>query len=75
MTAKLGAASHHWVASLANYNFWLHFSAGKANIDADALFRVSWAGCIPDSSDTHQKVTAAVVQAIQEAALEGPVSP
>ena len=24
-TAKLDAASHHWVASLANYNFQLHY--------------------------------------------------
>ena len=36
-TAKLDAASHCWVASLANYNFRLHYRAGKANIDADAL--------------------------------------
>ena len=40
-TAKLDAASHHWVASLANYNFRLHYRAGKANIDADALSSVS----------------------------------
>ena len=44
-TAKLDAASHHWVASLANYNFWLHYQAGKACIDADALSRISWPGC------------------------------
>ena len=36
-TAKLDAASHHWVASLANYNFRLHYWAGKANIDANTL--------------------------------------
>ena len=40
-TAKLDAASHHWVASLATYNFQLHYKAGKANIDADTLLRVS----------------------------------
>ena len=50
MTAKLDAASHCWVTSLANYNFWLHYQARKANIDADALSRVSWPGYIPDSS-------------------------
>ena len=60
-TAKLDAASHHWVASLANYNFRLHYRAGKANIDADALLRVSWPGCMPDSSGTHLKVTATAV--------------
>ena len=43
-TAKLDAASHHWVASLAIYNFQLHCQAGKTNIDADALSGVSWLG-------------------------------
>ena len=74
-TAKLDAANHHWVASLANYNFWLHYWAGKANIDVDALSRVSWPGCVPDNSGTHLKVTAAAVWAVQEAALKGPASP
>ena len=75
LTAKLDAASHCWVTSLANYNFRLHYRAGKANIDADALLRVSWPGCMPDSTSTHIKVTAAAMQAVQEAALQGPVSP
>ena len=74
-TTKLDAASHCWVASLANYNFWLHYQAGKTNIDADALSRVSQLGCIPDNSGTHLKVTTTAVQAVQEAALEGSVSP
>ena len=39
----------HWVASLANYNFRLHYQAGKTNIDADALSRVSWPECMPDN--------------------------
>ena len=30
---KLDAARHHWVVSLANYNFRLHYRAGKANIN------------------------------------------
>ena len=68
-TAKLEAASHCWVTSLANYNFRLHYRAHKANIDADALLRVSWQGCMPDSSGTHLKVTVTAVQAVQEAAL------
>ena len=75
MTAKLDAVSHCWVTSLANYNFWLHYQAGKTKIDADALLRVFWPGCMPDNSGTHLKVTAALVQAVQEAAPEGPVSP
>ena len=73
-TAKLDAASHHWVASLANYNFRLHYRAGKANIDADALSRVSHPGCMPDNSNNHIKVTAAAMQVVQETALLGPVS-
>ena len=73
-TAKLDAASHCRVTSLANYNFRLHYRAGKVNIDADALSRVSWPGCMPDSSGTHLKVTAAAVQAVQEATLKWLVS-
>ena len=74
-TTKLDAASHHWVASLANYNFLLYYWAGKTNIDADTLLRVFWPGCMPDNSGTHLKVTAAVVQTVQEAALKGPTCP
>ena len=73
--AKLDAVSHWWVASLANYNFWLYYQVSKTNIDTDALSRVSWPGCIPDNSGTHHQVTAAVVWAMQEAALKGPTSP
>ena len=75
MMAKLDAASHCWVASLANYNFQLHCWARKTNIDADVLLRVSWLWCIPDSSGTHQKVTATAVQTVQEAALKGSIRP
>ena len=63
-TAKLDAASHCWVASLANYNFLLYYQAGKTNIDADTLLRVSWPGSMPDNSGTYLKVTAAAVQAV-----------
>ena len=73
--AKLDAASHCWVTSLANYYFQLHYQAGKTHIDADALSRVSWPGCMPDNSGTHLKVIAAAVQAVHEAALKGPTSP
>ena len=47
----------------------------KTNINADTLLRVSWLGCMPDNSGTHLQVTAAVVQAVHEAALKGPTSP
>ena len=74
-TAKLDAASHHWVGSLANYNFRLHHWAGKTNIDADAISRVSWPECMPDNLGTSLKLTATAMRAIQEAALEKPVCP
>ena len=74
-TAKLDATSHHWVTNLANYNFRLYYRAGKTNIDADALSRVSWPECMPHNLGTSPKVTAAAVRAIQEAALEKPVCP
>ena len=53
MTAKVDAASHCWVTSLANYKFRLHYRTGKANIDAYSLWRVFWPGCMPDSRSTH----------------------
>ena len=61
MTAKLDAASHQWVVSLANYNFWLYYQAEKTDIDAETLLRQSWLGCIPDNSGTHLQVTAIAV--------------
>ena len=70
-TAKLDTASHCWITSLANYHFRLDYRAGKA-IDADALSRVSWPGCMPGNTGTFIKVTAAAMQAVQEAALQGP---
>ena len=74
-TAKLNVASCCWVASMANYNFWLYYQAGKTNIDADTLLRVSWPGCVPDKSGTHLKVMTAAVWYVQEATLEGLTSP
>ena len=58
---NLDTVSHHWVASLANYNFQLYCRAGKTNIDVDALSWVPWPGCVPNTSGTHHQVTAAVV--------------
>ena len=59
-TAKLDTVSHQWVASWANYNFQLYYR-GETNINANALLRVSWMGCMPNISDTHLQVTAAAV--------------
>ena len=73
--AKLDAVSHQWVASLANYNFWLYYRGGKASIDADAILRVYWLGCIPYNSGIHLQVIAVGVLAMQDDAPEGPASP
>ena len=39
-STKLDATGHHWVASLANYNFALNYQLGKTNVDADALSHI-----------------------------------
>ena len=62
-------------ASLANYNFRLHYRAGKTNIDANTLSRVSWPECMPDNLGTSLKVNAVAIRAIQEAALDQPACP
>ena len=51
--ARLDTVSHKRVASLANYNFQLYYQAGKTNINADVVLRVSWPGYMPDNSGTH----------------------
>ena len=73
-TAKLDA-SHCWVASLANYNFRFCYRAGKGNIDADALLRVSWPGCMPDNTSTGIKVTAAAVKLSKRLSYRGLLTP
>ena len=42
MTAKLDLMGHRWVASLANYNFHLHYQSRRSNVEADALSRINW---------------------------------
>ena len=39
-SAKLDACGQRWVASLANYDFWLFYKTGKTNVDADALSQI-----------------------------------
>ena len=41
-SAKLDATGHHWVVSLANYNFALSYKSGKVNVDADNLSHIPW---------------------------------
>ena len=41
-TVKLDAMGHRWVASLANYNFHLHYQSERSNVEGDALSRINW---------------------------------
>ena len=41
-TAKLDVMGHRWVASLANYNIYLHYHSGRSNVEADALSISDW---------------------------------
>ena len=41
-TTKLDATGQWWVASLANYDFTIHYRSGKQNTEADALSRIKW---------------------------------
>ena len=63
-TAKLDAMGHRWVASLANYNFHLHYHSGRSNVEADALSRIDW-------GKNDQTFPAEAIQAIVTAALTG----
>ena len=42
MTAKLNATGQWWIASLANYDFTIHYRSGKQNTEADAVSRMKW---------------------------------
>ena len=41
-SAKLDAISQRWVASLAPYNFSIHYNPGRHNVVADSLSRIPW---------------------------------
>ena len=62
ITAKLDVIRHRWVASLANYNFHLHYHSGRSNVEADTLSRIDWGKddqTIPADS-IHTIVTSAI---------------
>ena len=64
MTAKLDAMGHRWVASLANYNFHLHYHSGRSNVEADTLSRINW-------GKDDQTLTAESMQAFVTSAITG----
>ena len=41
-SAKLDAIGQRWVASLAPYNFSIHYNPGRHNVVADSLSRIPW---------------------------------
>ena len=41
-SAKLDATGQRWVASLANYNFTIHYRSGEQNVEVDALSKIKW---------------------------------
>ena len=41
-TAKLNAMGHRWITGLANYNFHIHYTSRKSNVEADVLSRIDW---------------------------------
>ena len=63
-TAKLDAMGHRWVASLANYNFHLHYHSGRSIVEADALSRI-------DLGKDDQTLPAESIQAIVTFAITG----
>ena len=58
---------HRWIASLANYNFHIHYKSGKSNVEADALSRIDWEKC-------DETIQADSIQAIVAAAITGQVT-
>ena len=70
MTATLDMMGHRWVASLANYNFHLHYCSGRSNVEADALSRIDWGK--DDQSAFHQCSRSESIQAIVTSAISGP---
>ena len=62
--AKVDAMGHRWIASLANYNFHIHYKSGKSNVEADALSRIDW-----EKGD--ETIQANSIQAIGTATITG----
>ncbi|XP_055957860.1 retrovirus-related Pol polyprotein from transposon opus isoform X1 [Patella vulgata] len=56
-TAKLDATGHRWLAALSNYNFSIKYRAGRKNMDADALSRMT--------ENDYQEVSPDVMEAIR----------
>ena len=62
---KLDATGQHWVASLPNYNFHLHYKSGKQNVESDAL------SCIPWDHNEEIYIDNVIVKAIMDTGIGG----
>ena len=65
-SARLDAAGHRWLASLASYNFSISYKAGKHNIDADALSRIRWQ---VEEEPSEKNIPTEVVEAVCQSQL------
>ena len=63
-SVKLDATGHHWVPSLANYNFAMDYKARKASVDEDVLSHI-----LCGNHDQH--IAADMVQVITSNAIRG----
>ena len=72
-SAKLDAIGQRWVAELANFDFSIAYRAGKHNIDADPLSRISQVQ--QDTSDVKSInfVLPEVVKAVCNSVVHAPV--
>ena len=60
-SAKLDVVGQCWVASLANYNFKLHYKTGKSNVEADALSQIPWHKAKPEYQDFDHLAVKAII--------------
>ena len=61
---NLDGTGHHWVASLANFNFVINYKSGKVNVDVDVLSHIP-------SEDNDQHINADTVQVIILNVIQG----
>ena len=63
-TAKLDAAGHRWLATLASYHFNIKYRPGHKNLDADALSRLPRRFDVQQDSEGNVELSTEVVGAV-----------
>ena len=62
ITAKFDVMGHRMIASLANYNFHIHYKSGKSNVEANVLSWIDWEKCDETlQADSIQTIVAAAI--------------